>query len=712
MSPQLRSGSTARRSSSSRPYVPQPESLILSDGPVGEEAAELLEDFVHPQHEVIDADADYHLRKEHHKILPWWKTPSPLWLLTIVPFTAIAMSATIAPRIEVYTLLACSVHKPDIFRQEHSTLGGGFIHFPDNTPIILPEFPQNEPWPLGQRTTHEPVFGLKKDRNGTEKPGPACASDPVVQAAVAKLSTGELAAIPLGLGIEVIATSTGILSCLTTGWWGSFSDRHGRTRLLGISVIGLLILDFNFIFVSRNFQRLPGGYWFLVLGPTVEGCVGGLTAAAAAMHAYIADTTTEANRSRTFALSLGLLFTGMAFGPTLGSLLIRVTGQLLSVFYVATLLHLIYASMVWFVLPESLLQSQMQQSRVKYEEELRDTARDRESNPAVGLLVRVKRLFTFLSPLTVFLPELKAARLGDNPLKRKRRDWNLTLLAVVYGLAVSIMGSYTFKFQYAASTFGWSSETLGYWLTLVGAARAVFLTLILPFIIKIFKPMPKTVGIPANTVVGEEQPLLPTRPISRTPPVAKDVHSSSFDLGLAQASLLIDAISYTFLALMPTPLFFTVFSMLGAMGAGLNPAIQSVALAMYRRRGGTESGRLFGALSVVQALSSSIVGPAMYGFVYMKTVATFPRAIFILSMVTIIISSMLMSFVRLPKDVQSGTPGSDSDVLVLPDDADEEIRIGSERGEDLFIDSQDDAKSGKGSQPSSSSVRSSMSLGF
>jgi len=270
---------------------------------------------------------------------------------------------------------------------------------------------------------------------------------------------------------------------------------------------------------------------------------------------------------------------------------------------------------------------------------------------------------------------------------------------------VSIMGSYTFKFQFAASTFGWTSETLGYWLTLVGAARAVFLTLILPLIIKIFKPMPRTVEIPANAIVGEEQPLLPTRPPTGTPPVARDVHSSSFDLGLAQGSLFIDVVSYTFLALMPTPLFFTVFSMLGAMGAGLNPAIQSVALAMYRRRGGTESGRLFGALSVVQALSSSILGPAMYGFVYMKTVATFPRAIFFLSMVTITISSMLMSFVRLPKDGQSGIPGSDSNVLILSDDADEETRIGSERRENLLIDGQDDAKSGKGAQPSSSSFR-------
>lgn len=44
---------------------------------------------------------------------------------------------------------------------------------------------------------------------------------------------------------------------------------------MGISVIGLLLTDFNFIFVSLFTERVPGGYWFLLLGPVVEGSLGG-----------------------------------------------------------------------------------------------------------------------------------------------------------------------------------------------------------------------------------------------------------------------------------------------------------------------------------------------------------------------------------------------------------------------------------------------------
>ncbi|GLB34576.1 putative major facilitator superfamily protein [Lyophyllum shimeji] len=693
MTSHLRPGAAAAlRTPSPGPFVFQPESLILPDGPVGEEEAELLEELVHPHRGVPDADADDFLQEQRRKNLPWWKTPSPWWLLLIVPFTAIATSATLAPRIEVYTLLACSVHKPDTFRHEHPPLGG-FLHFPDISPVIPPRIPISVP-PLNHELTYAPpAFSLQNDTRDPKAPG-SCASDPVVQAAVAKLTTA-------------ISTATGLLSCLTTAWWGSFSDRHGRTLLLGISVIGLLITDSNFIFVSRNFRNLPGGYWFLVVGPLIEGSLGGLSSSSAAIHAYVADTTTEATRSRMFSLYLGLLFTGMALGPTLGGLLIRFTGSLLSVFYAALFVHLIYASTVWLLLPESLLKSQMQQSKMKYREELLDTARDRELNPAVGLLVRFKRLFAFLSPLTVFLPELKALRPGDNPLKQKRRDSNLTILAAVYGLAVSVMGSYNYKFQFAASTFGWTSETLGYWLTLVGATRAIFLTLILPVIIKVFNSAHEKPNAPAEPVVGEEQPLLPptrkdaaaTASRGFATPLSKEHHSLPFDLGLARASLFIDVVSYTLLAMAPTALFFTVASMLGAMGAGLNPAIQSVALAMYRQRGGTESGRLFGALSVVQALSSQILGPAMYGLVYMKTVATFPRAIFIMSAATVVVSFVLLTFVRLPKSTRSSPLESVSD-----DAEDEETRVGSERGASVLVGSSDDEFcAGRRSEPSTSS---------
>ena len=44
---------------------------------------------------------------------------------------------------------------------------------------------------------------------------------------------------------------------------------------MGITVLGLLLTDFNFIMVALFPNRIPGGYWFLTVGPAVEGSLGG-----------------------------------------------------------------------------------------------------------------------------------------------------------------------------------------------------------------------------------------------------------------------------------------------------------------------------------------------------------------------------------------------------------------------------------------------------
>ena len=117
----------------------------------------------------------------------------------------------------------------------------------------------------------------------------------------------------------------------------------------------------------------------------------------------------------------------MALGPTLGGLLIRFTGHVLSVFYAAGLIHFVYACMVWFVVPESLSLQRMKRLRRKYMAEA-------DGRRVHGV---VKRLFAFLSPLSLLMPEMGDQKQGnDNSLTRKGRDWNLVLVAASYGCTV------------------------------------------------------------------------------------------------------------------------------------------------------------------------------------------------------------------------------------------------------------------------------------
>lgn len=130
------------------------------------------------------------------------------------------------------------------------------------------------------------------------------------------------------------------------------------------------------------------------------------------------------------------------------------------------------------------------------------------------------------------------------------------------------------------------------------------------------------------------EPLITSGPRESPSPVSSDAphtqhkqhvnvqltpHSTKFDLWLARGSLILEAICYAVMAIVPTVPVFAITGMLLSFAGGFNPAVQALALELYVRRnkgrnsGGAhvevgkddevETGRLFGALSVVSSIS-------------------------------------------------------------------------------------------------------------
>ena len=133
---------------------------------------------------------------------------------------------------------------------------------------------------------------------------------------------------------------------------------------------------------------------------------------------------------------MGLLFTGIAIGPALGGLIIRFTGRFIIVFYISAAIHVIYALLVWFVIPESLSPTDKQDARARHKLDMEEY---RASHAHGGLLVFLKRVFGFLTPLALFFPiDLNK---GGNPAKGKRRDWSLFFIAIAYACVHSLMVS-------------------------------------------------------------------------------------------------------------------------------------------------------------------------------------------------------------------------------------------------------------------------------
>ncbi|KAF9258534.1 MFS general substrate transporter [Marasmius fiardii PR-910] len=565
----------------------------MASGPISADVDDLLREFVHPpeqEEETIHVSEEAQSgdpEEEERESRPWWRRPSPLWIIFLLPFTGVAHAATKAPRVEVYTTLICRENRPDIFPQ------GGF-----------------------------PFSGIDK----------ACYSDPVVSAEVARL-------------VAIMTTIAGVLSCLTTAWWGAFSDRNGRIRTLGISLTEQLVTDAVHILVYYKSEWLPGGYWFLLVGAVIEGILGANMTAGAAKHAYFADTTTPASRSRMFSISTGIMYIGSALGPAMGGLITRYTQNLISVFYAALFAHIIYACMVWFIIPESLTSKQMSIAAEKQRERAIRLASSK------GLKPRLKRWFKFLSDLSVFGP---ASSFGSSP--KSHRRWSLTCMAISYALVMSLVGSANNKVQYASTMFGWTSETIAYWLSFTGAIRSVFLAIVLPLLVKCLKKKPKTRRArPPRS--DEEQPLIDgsqskvygPSPRPPLPSKLKEAQTSRLDLRLARISLGLMIISYVGLCLDVTSFSFIIYTMIEALGAGYGPAIQSVALSLYGRKSDGETGRFFSALSILQALCSQILGPLTYGVVYAETVGTYPQMIFLVSAACLGLSFISLVLVRLPR---------------------------------------------------------------
>ncbi|KLO08949.1 MFS general substrate transporter [Schizopora paradoxa] len=532
----------------------------------------------------------------------WFRRPSPWWLLVLMPLSAMSLAAVAAPHVAVMAEVLCRNGRGDV--------------------------------------------------DGSLDPLQPCESDPQVQAYVAKL-------------IAALTSTVGILSCITTPSWASLSDRIGRLPVLFVANVGSFVYYASVIFVTRYAEHIPGGLWSLVLAAAFFGLCGGTATAAAGVQSYIADCTPPSARAHTFSLILGLRFTGMALGPTIGGLLMRLSSSHSPsiVLYLTATVHAIYAIAVVTVVPEALSSTTKAENRRRRRESI--AARNvnlsdvEELSFGSKVSVATKQFFNkalgVVKPLAVIAP-IVVYDDAVSPQRSRHKDWSLTFIALAAALASLILASYPTTFLYAGATFNWKAEQLSYWFSLIVAARAITLTAILPAIIKVYhmvKERREKSLVVGNTdecaaLLAQDQEadsaLAPANPKPKKPH-----HSPVFDLTIAQCSLILEIVCFGLLPFFHSRPVFVVLTVLAACGAGFGPAIQSLAVELYSKRGGTETGKLFGVLGVVQIISSQVFGPILYGMTYTAVVGNYPAAIFFVSAAAVTCATTALFFVELPR---------------------------------------------------------------
>ncbi|KAJ7104103.1 major facilitator superfamily-domain-containing protein [Mycena belliarum] len=606
----------------------------------------------------------------------------PLWLVPFAITAALTRGMTIAPRIEVFTQLSCSRlhhsynHTTAAWAEPTSVippLAPVYLGLDALGPQFIPE--RNDAPTFLARTEDEP---WDDDETGGDDPrripSARCMSDAAVQAGAARIQT-------------MFTIIMGLLSAFTTGWWGQFGERHGRTKVLAIATVGLFLTDLIFILASTPSSPLSShGHKLLLVAPVIEGLLGGWSTLQSAMSAYISDCTSSGSRAAVFSKFTGVSFLGFGFGPLIGAWLIRhpiafltsppPPGQpqaqsVSSVFWVAVFCSFINLFLVLFVFPESVTKEQRDLASGKGKGKgkaragpstLEDVAEEREAGKeSAGIMKRLLR------PLAIFLP----VPIFVEGSTRKRKDWSLTLLAcAMFGYMLST-GVYAIKYLYAGHVYGWAAETLGYYISLLGTSRSFFLLFAFPLIISTFKPKSK-----------EPKPQGGTKATRPKPTKAHIAREIQFDLGLSRLSLCIDIVGNLAIVFLPSPeyrmhaqmrdqlaaagsqfqesqVLFVLASWAQCLGAGIAPAMQSLALCIMQARAllaaeagqppvDTGTGALFGALAVLQASGQMVLGPLLFGLVYSGTVAAFPKAVFVTAVGILFASLTALVLLRSP----------------------------------------------------------------
>ncbi|KAF7973489.1 hypothetical protein HWV62_14982 [Athelia sp. TMB] len=560
--------------------------------------------------------------------------PRPLWLVPFALIAALVRGMTIAPRVLVLTHLACgslnaetSPLSPHLITPQNQSTYPSNLH----NPYASPYFAVDAAGPHQMIHFMTPTTP-EEDDDPRDLPSAYCSSDPTVQAGAARIQT-------------ILTITSGVLSAATTGWWGHFGERHGRTRVLALTTIGLLLTDLTFILVSTPRSIFAWhGHKLLIIAPFLEGILGGWSTLQSATLAYVSDCTSDGSRAQIFSRFTGVFYIGLSLGPILGAQLIQhpfylfrgiTTGpdgiahpvqSVTCVFWVAIFCSLANFLLVVFLFPESLSKEKRAASAsAAHEAEIPE---DEEKTGFFGFGF----LRAFLSPLALFMPYA-----SGGAASQEKKDWSLTYLGLaLFGYMLSI-GLYNIKYLYAVHVYKWSAGQLSYFISLLGGLRAIHLLFILPFIITTFKPSSKPKPSSTGGPAAKPKPTLAL--------LAQEIR---FDLLLTRLSFLLDIISHTSVTALPNPalqptskqqILFVAATSLSSLSAGVMPAIQSLALCILQSRalavteaGGVPQeigpGKLFGALAVLQVAGSMIIGPILFGVIYSATVAAFPDAIF------------------------------------------------------------------------------------
>ncbi|KAL6718714.1 hypothetical protein ACLMJK_002948 [Lecanora helva] len=487
---------------------------------------------------------------------PWWNKPSVFWLLPPFFLFTMAFGGVVVPRLDLIISLICRQYCSD-------------------------------------RAIHDPTFHLAPVILGSNNP--QCRT-PEVQALVSKFQ----------LYSSLIA---GILSAITSPKLGALSDRYGRTKMISVSILGMLLSELTTILVAV-YPDMFSVNWIL-FGFLFDGLGGSFIAAMALSYAYASDCTVPDRRNVVFGWYHGTLFAGIAFGPILAGYIVKASGKLLAPFYIAFSLHAAFLLFLLLVVPDSLTKERQLAARQKKKSLSDDSSNSGYASSWFSDITRILRTGNILAPLAVLYPTGP----GTNPRVRR----NLVLIAAVdttmFGVA---MGSMTVVLLYCKYMFGWDTFATTVFVSIVNTSRVITLLILLPLLSRLLRGPVSTRAKPKNS------------------------GSDRIDLGIIRSAILFDFLGYVGYTLVRTGPLFILCGALAAVGGMGSPTLQA---ALTKHAPPDKTGQVLGAMGLLHA-TARVVAPIVFNLTYAKTVGGFTQTVFVCLGATFGLAGVFSWFIR------------------------------------------------------------------
>lgn len=368
---------------------------------------------------------------------------------------------------------------------------------------------------------------------------------------------------------------------LGAGFYGRLSDRKGRSLVLRISTLGSLIYVSCDLLTAKYYDTI--GISLLFLGPLIRGMMAGESVLMAAVQAYIADCTSADSRTVILARLMASLFIGSAIGPFVSSLVLKHTGSIVNVFYIAFIVDIINVLYTTFLLPESnQFISQYQQQEDEH---------DRTNKKPSGLCSRLN-IFSALKIL-----------FKDRPIHLIK--YALPCIALTEFLLTLVKRPPTLL--YAMLKFKWTAYEGSLYYTCTSLLKLMMMVGILPLLSKLFKKKcPK-----AYTPSAADQEKL----IS---------NSTIFDIWMVRIGIGMDAVCLALAGLASNVVLFTIAGMLQSISMLAQPSIRGLLTTCVKP---TEVGELLGAFAILDSIAM-IISHVGINFIYSSSVLKMPNLTF------------------------------------------------------------------------------------